>query len=109
MRRIAFQPLLHRLVERRLALAGGEFDTRPYWPLLERAAAVRSEADGTRWVELDSYSTRRNARAPLSGLVGRVTFSGDLSPFLPWLVWGQMTHVGKEATKGNGWYRLVDG
>lgn len=106
-RRIAFRPLLHRLIERRLALAGSVVDTRPLWPLLEEAGAVTAEADHTRWVELDSYSTRRNAHAPLSGLVGPVTFAGDLAPFLPWLIWGQVTHVGKEATKGNGWYRLA--
>jgi len=105
--RVAFRPLLHRLVERRLALAGAEVDSRPYWPLLEQAGAIVVAEDETRWVELDSYSTRRNAHAPLSGLVGRVTFAGDLEPFLPWLVWGAVMHVGKEATKGNGWYRLT--
>jgi hypothetical protein len=104
---VTFGPLLHRLIERRLALAGVEADARPYWPLLEQAAAIEVAEDETRWVELDSYSTRRNAHAPLSGLVGRVTFAGDLGPFLPWLVWGAVMHVGKEATKGNGWYRLT--
>jgi CRISPR-associated endoribonuclease Cas6 len=106
-RQIAFRPLLHRLIERRLALTGVQVDTRPFWPLLEQAAAVAVEADDTHWIELDSYSTRRNARAPLSGLVGRVTFAGDLAPYLPWLVWGQVLHVGKEATKGNGWYQIA--
>jgi hypothetical protein len=105
-RRLAFRPLIHRLVERCLALHGGEVDTRPFWPLVEMAEEVRVAEDRTRWVELESYSTRRNARAPLSGLVGEVTFEGNMEPFLPWLIWGQITHVGKEATKGNGWYRL---
>lgn len=106
-RRMAFRPLLHRLIERRLALAGGEADMRHYWPAIERSAAIATIEDETRWVELDSYSTRRNAHAPLSGLVGRVTFAGDLRPYLSWLVWGAVMHVGKEATKGNGWYRLT--
>jgi hypothetical protein len=30
----------------------------------------------------------------------------DWSPFLPYLIWGQFTHVGKDATKGNGVYRI---
>lgn len=68
---------------------------------------MKVEADSTRWVELDSYSTRRNARAPLSGLVGRVTFCGDLAPFMRLLVWGHVMHVGKETTKGNGWYKIT--
>lgn len=106
-RRVTFAALLHRLIERRLALAGADAETRRYWPLLAQAAGVRVEEDRTHWVELDSYSTRRNAHAPLSGLSGRVTFAGELEPFLPWLVWGTVMHVGKEATKGNGWYRLL--
>jgi CRISPR-associated endoribonuclease Cas6 len=106
-RRMAFRPLVQRLFERSLALAGEPVDTSPLWPLLEVADAVEVTGDRTRWVELDSYSTRRSAHTPLSGLVGRVTFSGPVQPFLPWLVWGQVIHVGKEATKGNGWYRIL--
>lgn len=104
--RIAVRPLIQRLIERCLVLAGKEVDVRPYWPLLEQAEAIAVREDRTRWVELDSYSTRRNAHAPLSGLVGRVILQGDLQPFLPWLVWGQVVHAGKETTKGNGWYVL---
>src|SRR5207302_1511378 len=63
-RKIAFRPLLHRLIERRLALAGIEPDTRAFWPLLQQAAGIEVGADDTRWVELDSYSTRRDAHAP---------------------------------------------
>jgi hypothetical protein len=37
-------------------------------------------------------------------LVGRITFEGELAPFLPWLMWGEVVHGGKDATKG--WYRL---
>jgi len=33
--------------------------------------------------------------------------SVDLAPLLPWLAWGQAPHVGKDATKGNGWYLLA--
>jgi len=68
------------------------------------ARAVRLVEDGTRWVELESYSTRQRRATPISGFVGRAVYEGDLGPFLPWLVWGQFVHVGKDAVKGNGWY-----
>jgi hypothetical protein len=48
---------------------------------------------------------------PLSGLVGEITFEAEpeqLAGFLPWLVWGEIAHAGKDVTKGNGWYRLVE-
>jgi hypothetical protein len=43
---------------------------------------------------------------PMGGLVGSVTLEGELEPFLPWLVWGSLTHVGKDAAMGNGQLRL---
>jgi hypothetical protein len=39
--------------------------------------------------------------------MGRVTFrADDWTPFLSWLVWGEIVHVGKDAVKGNGWYEI---
>ncbi len=72
--------------------------------LVGLARQVRLAEDGTRWVELESYSTRQRRATPISGLVGRAVYEGELAPFLPWLVWGQFVHVGKDAVKGNGWY-----
>ncbi|MGH2391800.1 MAG: CRISPR system precrRNA processing endoribonuclease RAMP protein Cas6 [Chloroflexota bacterium] len=43
----------------------------------------------------------------MGGLVGKITFTGDLAPFLPWLVWGEIRHVGKDTAKGNGLYQIV--
>ena len=46
------------------------------------------------WEELRSYSTRRRAESPTSGLMGSVVLQADdRSPFWPWLVWGQFVHV----------------
>jgi len=82
----------------------GLLDQEVKFRLVGLARAVRLAEDGTKWVELESYSTRRRRATPISGLVGRATFEGDLAPMLPWLVWGQFTHVGKDAVKGDGWY-----
>jgi len=108
--RLAFLPFLLRLLERLEALSvryGGQrlpFDHAQLLPAVEQVTVLE---DATRWIELESYSTRRQARSPMGGLVGSVTFGGPLAPFLPWLLWGQFTHAGKDAVKGNGLYRLV--
>ena len=104
-----FRPLVQRLFERLSALSRAYCDTPlelDFRELLDRAEQVQLEEDRTRWVDWESYSTRRQARTPLGGLVGQATYSGDLAPFVPWLVWGQYTHVGKDAVKGNGLYEL---
>ncbi len=105
-----FSPLFHRLLERLEALMqayGGE--TPPYVKdqLLPLADRVRLVEDDTRWVEVKSYSRRQDRTTPVSGFVGRATFqAAEWEPLLPPLIWGQVTHVGKNAVKGDGWYRL---
>ncbi len=108
--RPAFLPLVLRLLERLTALSthyGGSVLPFDYDTLLPLANEVRVERDDTQWIELESYSTRTHARSPIGGFAGSVTFTGPLTQFLPWFIWGQFTHVGKDAVKGNGLYRVV--
>lgn len=72
--------------------------------LLELASAIQISRDATAWSDLTSYSSRRRAVTPIGGLTGEIAFTGDLAEFTPLLIWGQITHVGKDATRGNGWY-----
>lgn len=106
--RPAFRPIFQRLLERLSALARHFSDTPmavDFRALVGAAERVRTIEDGTRWVELRSYSTRQGRATPTSGFLGAVTFEAeDWGPFLPCLIWGQFTHVGKDAVKGNGWY-----
>jgi hypothetical protein len=72
---------------------------------------VRVVDDRTHWVALQSYSSRQERLTPLGGLLGNITFGAApevVAALLPWLVWGEVTHAGKEATRGNGWYRLLE-
>jgi hypothetical protein len=55
-----------------------------------------------------SFSSRLGRHTPIGGLVGEITFCGELGPFLPYIVWGQFTHIGKDTTKGNGWYEICN-
>ena len=109
-RQFRFRPLFQRLLERLEALSGYFSDTPldvDFPALLELAEAVRVVDNRLSWEELRSYSTRQHRATPMGGLVGKVTLEAtDWTPFLPWLVWGQFVHVGKDAVKGNGWYRM---
>ena len=111
LRRPVFRPLIQRL-HRRLRDLTREFTDEPwefdFREVMAQAEAVQVVEDHTRWVDLRSYSTRLGRATPRGGFVGRVTFAGDLEPFLPWLVWGEVVHVGKDAVKGNGWYRISE-
>ncbi|MFQ5745041.1 MAG: CRISPR system precrRNA processing endoribonuclease RAMP protein Cas6, partial [Acidobacteriota bacterium] len=70
----------------------------------EAAERVETVADETGWVERTRLSTRRGVAHDLSGFAGKITFRGEMAPFLPLLRIGEYVHVGKNAVFGNGWY-----
>lgn len=108
--RLSFATLMRRLFER-LSVLWDAYAEEPlaldFAALLASAEGVRAMEDTTRWIEMDRYSSRQKRQMPMGGLMGQITFDGDLRPFLPWLVWGSIAHVGKYATMGNGWYELM--
>lgn len=108
--RIAFAPLLHRLLERLMVVERtyGEqqsFSTEQMWQIVAQAERVRCVEDRTHWSDVKSYSQRLHRATPIGGLIGQATFAGDLAPFRELLVWGELIHIGKSCVKGNGWYR----
>lgn len=110
-RTFRFRPFFQRLMERLMSLSSlfgtgtllGEEEERR--ALLAAAEGVRVE-ERTRWEDLRSYSTRQRKETPIGGLLGQVTLTGELEAFRPWLVWGALVHVGKDAVKGDGWYEV---
>ena len=109
----AFLPIIQRLLERLTALEQvygvqeGQSPADNWRDLVQLAAEVSCLADGTAWEELSSYSSRTKSKSPIGGFQGSATFAGDLTPFRELLVWGELIHVGKNAVKGNGWYKIV--
>jgi len=108
-------PLFRRLLERLDALRGG-FAGQP--PVADRerlealADGVRLGRDATKWVEIKSYSRRLKRYTWVSGFVGSATYRADpetWAALLPYLVWGQVVHVGKDTTRGDGWYEVRAG
>jgi hypothetical protein len=104
------RPLVERLLERHDFLAseyGGQAfacDERNY--LIELAAAAEVLEDKTAWEDVSSYSRRQGKSTPIGGLMGSITFGGNLRPLLPLLAWGMVLQAGKDTTKGNGVYSM---
>ena len=110
-----FRALVGRLLERLSALFGryGEAGDGGEAAAAFDVAALLRAADGVRiaerrlaWRELFRASGRHRSMVPMGGLLGEVVLEGELGPFLPWLVWGSLVHVGKDAAMGNGQFRL---
>jgi len=75
--------------------------------LKSHAKTIRTTYNETIWRDVQSGSAKRGRYTSIGGIQGRFRWEGDLSPLLPWLLWGQSLHVGKNAVKGNGWYRII--
>ena len=102
--------VLFRNLVRRIALldyfhCSGEFppERREF---VEQARVIETVTSDLRWVDWERYSNRQQRRMRMGGFVGQVTYRGNFTEFLPYLLLGTYTHVGKGATFGLGKYRI---
>lgn len=104
-----FHVLLRRLLDRVSSLS--YFHCGQRWELdfrgwIERAQAVQLVESQTRWANWERFSSRQQQQVRMGGLVGQVTYEGDLAPYLPLLALGEQIHVGKGTVFGNGQFRI---
>ncbi|WP_447977304.1 CRISPR system precrRNA processing endoribonuclease RAMP protein Cas6 [Candidatus Nitrospira bockiana] len=105
-----FHHLLKRLRDRINALAHFYCDDTldvDFKAFGERAEAVKTVSCRIRWEDRDRRSWKTGHAHDMGGFIGEVTYEGELAEFLPLLILGQYTHVGKYAVWGNGRYEMV--
>jgi len=114
-RQIEFPILVSRLLQRVETLAGlygdpsgvGAGWSEAARALIQAAREVTILRDETTWDAWKRFSTRQQQEVPVEGVVGAITYAGDLAPFLPLLLVGQYTHVGKGCVFGLGRYEVL--
>ncbi len=77
-----------------------------YRGLAARAQAVQADEENLHWFDWERYSSRQDQKMLMGGLVGRVSYMGDLEEFLPLLRFCEKVHLGKQTTFGLGHIRL---
>jgi len=108
---VDFHVLVRALLRRLSSLAYfhcGERWEADYPGWVARAERVEAVETHLGWMEWKRYSGRQARRIEMGGVVGSVTYAGDLAPFRPLLALGMLAHVGKGTVFGNGQY-VVDG
>ena len=83
---------------------GLELNFQDYINKANNIQLVKSDCS---WFDWERYSSRQSAYMKLGGLIGKLTYGGDLSKFIPYLKMGQILHVGKNTSFGLGRYTLV--
>jgi hypothetical protein len=116
-----FTPLFHRLINRLLDLSrefsGGketagtsEDEQIDKGALLALSQQVELVDNRTHWADVWSYSARQGGKTPIGGLMGYAIYRANRevwAELLPYLLWGTIMHVGKNAVKGDGWFEVA--
>ena len=105
-----FPVLIRSLLSRISSLAYFYCDEKlnvDYKQMIEDAKKVEIQERHIGWFDWERYSTRQQASMKLGGIVGRVTYTGNLNQFLPLIALGRYVHVGKGATFGLGRYEIL--
>jgi hypothetical protein len=72
----------------------------------KRAEQVRTVSCNVQWEERFRTSSKTRLRHELSGFTGQAFYEGDLDEFLPWLLLGELVHIGKHTAWGMGQIRV---
>jgi hypothetical protein len=75
-------------------------------PLIEAATAIQVKRQDLYWYNVPRFSQRQQRKMKLGGLIGSITYQGELAPFVPWLNLGEALHLGSLTSFGFGKYQL---
>ena len=109
MDKLPFHVFWQHLIERISALAYfhcGESLEIDFKELIEKAKTVETTETSLEWKDVTQHASRQDKKAQFDGLVGNVTYEGELAMFMPFVVLGELLHVGKNAMFGLGKYRI---
>ncbi|GAB5494386.1 MAG: CRISPR system precrRNA processing endoribonuclease RAMP protein Cas6 [Phototrophicaceae bacterium] len=101
-----FRPIFQRLLERTLILNkyyGTQNVAVNFDHLLSYSDKIQLINDNTR-IYGKQYSKRYSRN--IIGFIGDAKYQGEFASLLPFIVGGQLMNVGKNVTKGCGWFRV---
>lgn len=81
----------------------------PSWnhkEIIAESEKVSIESDHLKWHDWERYSTRQAMRMKMGGLIGNISYKGNIKPFMSILKAGEILHVGKGTSFGLGKYML---
>lgn len=73
-----------------------------YAGLAYKSRSIKRTKDLTEWYELERFSQRQGGKMKMGGVLGEITYEGDLGEFLPLLEFGRWAGAGKGSVFGLG-------
>lgn len=105
---LEFIELFHLILRRIKALClidGSIWSLEPaqYEALRTAAAEIRITKNNLRWQDWTRYSSRQEAFMKFGGLMGKITYSGNITPvFKDIMQFARVAHIGKQTSFGLG-------
>ncbi|MEW6140288.1 MAG: CRISPR system precrRNA processing endoribonuclease RAMP protein Cas6 [Thermodesulfobacteriota bacterium] len=106
---LPFHVLVRAALRRVSSLCAHYGDGEPaldYRGLVAHAADIQVDNADLDWCAFRRYSNRQEQEMMMGGIIGYVTYRGDLSDYLPVLRFCEKVHLGKASTFGLGKIRL---
>lgn len=102
--------LLYRFLYNRAAMLAHLYANAPEPSLLTasnfQVADVYHNYKYFKYHPMRHYSSKKQHYEPMGGLLGSISFGGNVAPYLPLLQFGQYIHIGKATPFGLGKYEL---
>jgi CRISPR/Cas system endoribonuclease Cas6 (RAMP superfamily) len=104
---VLVRAMLRRASSLLTAYDSGEPDL-DYSGMVQRAHAIKIKHTNMEWVDWRRYSFRQDQAMLIGGLKGAVTYTGNLSEYLPLIDFCTQVNVGKQTTFGLGRFIVED-
>ena len=76
--------------------------------IIEKAHSIEIANNNMAWYDWERYSTRQKDWMNLGGIIGDITYEGNIKDFIPILIMGSWVNIGKGTAFGLGNYTLLD-
>jgi len=103
---VFFRNILRRISLLSYFQCGNRLDDIGFKELIEQAKKVKTINKSLIWEDWERYSNRQATKMKMGGLIGEVTYEGNLEPFWPYIKLGEYIHVGKGSSFGLGKYTV---
>lgn len=107
---IDFPTVIRNITNRMIQLTdryGGAVNKELAEKLCRESHAIQISSSGISEYKLERYSSRRDKKMDVSGVLGAITFEGALTQFAPWLSSAELLHLGRNTTFGFGKVKSV--
>jgi len=102
---LPFSLLVRNMIRRTTSLlncyGNGEPDI-DYSAIAERAGRIEVSDHNLKWHDWKRYSNRQEREMFMGGISGKITYTGELSEFLPMIEMAEKVHLGKNTLFGLG-------